>query len=131
MATDPRNPHGDYDRLAEAVNQVYRNMSDNPLSGQVVEADGGHVPGPRAQVVSDTLQEIIDGVIYGTIDDTGINVLLSVVEACYLLQAAVRHVTMHEETECNLGEFARCAYSRSVIYYAARIYTEILEESRR
>lgn len=131
MATDRRDPHGDYDQLADAVNEVYRNMPDNPLSGKVVHTDHVHVSMSRANVVSDTLQEIIDGVIDSTIDDTGINVLLSVPEACELLQAAVRHVAMHEETECRVGEFARCGYSRAVIYYAARIYTQILEESHR
>lgn len=120
---DPKNVAA----LGDAVNEVFRGLALSPFhiphSPKVRETG----PSIRYDAVDEAFDQIESGVREGTIDDTGLAVKLSVTDAGALLTLAMVKMARHGRTDCRYELFTQCHYARSVVYYAAKCYTQILE----
>lgn len=124
---DPR----DVAALGDAVNDVFRALAAKNGVSWMHQPPRAEATTGREHVIEEILGQIIDGVLAETIDDTGLNVVISVREAGELLVAAMIHAAEHGRTMCKYDEFTRCHYARRIVYYACRVFTQIVEEANR
>lgn len=117
--------------LEEAVRDVFRAIPDNPFRPAAAPRQARPEPTNRDSVIDDILNQIISGVTDGSIDTDGLFVKISVHEAGGLLVAAMLYAAEHGRTLCKYDEFTKCNHARTVVYYAAQVFTQIIEEASR